>query len=132
MPIGGPLGNDCQGMGLATGFIQGVLPTGRSSLDMVMIRVDNPDGENQLLYRVGFDLGTDELNATWTADFAVPGPVGSETAEIACALFDVSGSGRPDLVVAWIDDLKAKIQFFTKLVSTLPLTVLLLLGLIEW
>jgi hypothetical protein len=102
--MGGPLGNDSQGLGLATGFIHGLLPDGRSSLDMVMMWMDDPSGENQLLYRVGFNLGEDGLTPTWTGNFPVPGHFGNTTEEVACALFDVSGSGGADLIVAWIDN----------------------------
>jgi Matrixin/Putative peptidoglycan binding domain len=106
VPFGGPLGYDTQGMALATGFIGGGLtPAGASALDLVMAWMDNPAGENQVKYRIGFNLDSSGMMpAAISPDLTVPGPWGHETAGLAAAVYDISGSGLPDLVIAWIDD----------------------------
>ncbi len=103
VPAGATIGNDTQGMALATGVIK---PKNNppEPVDLVMAYMDNPGGENQLFYRVALDLATTEPAITWVGEWPVPGPWGSETAEIACTLADINGSGGSDLIVAWIDD----------------------------
>ena len=43
------------------------------------------------------------MTTSWSADVAIPGWWGADTAGLAAALWDLDGSGRLDLVVAWID-----------------------------
>ena len=69
-----------------------------------MAYMDDPDGENQLFYRVALDIAATEPAITWIGEWRVPGPFGATTAEIACTLADINGSGGSDLIVAWIDD----------------------------
>jgi len=76
--------------------------TGRP--DLVVLHVDNPAGENHGVYRVGRDLDA-HGNPTggWSGLKVVPGWFGGETQGAGVAVADVSGSGRPDLVVFHVD-----------------------------
>lgn len=100
LPLGAPLGLDSQGLGLAVGHLDGST-TGK---DLIMVWVDDPGGENNVRYRIARNLDRAGMNGTWGPDVLIPGPWGDETAGLAAALADVSGSGSPDLIVAWIDN----------------------------
>lgn len=116
LPFGGPIGYDTQGLALATGFINGLGAGGTSALDLVVAWMDNPGGENQLKYRIGFNLDASGMNpASISSDLTVDGPWGSETAGLAAAIFDISRSGRPDLILAWIDNPDGENRIYYKI-----------------
>lgn len=116
LPFGGPIGYDTQGLALATGFINGLTAGGTSAPDLVVAWMDNPGGENQVKYRIGFDLDSSGMSpASISPDFTVAGPWGSETAGLAAALYDISGSGRPDLILAWIDNPEGENRIYYKI-----------------
>jgi hypothetical protein len=98
-PIPGWFGGETQGAGMAVADISG---TGRP--DLVVFHVDAPEGENHGYYRIGWDLNADgEPQGGWTAPKPVPGWFGGDTEGAGVAVADISGSGRPDLVVFHID-----------------------------
>lgn len=98
-PIPGWFGGETQGAGLALGDISG---TGRP--DLVVFHVDAPEGENYGYYRIGWDLNPDgDPQGGWTAPKPVPGWFGGDTEGAGVAVADISGDGRPDLVVFHID-----------------------------
>lgn len=89
-----------QGGGLAAGDISG---NGRP--DLVVLLVDAPAGQNAGLYRVGFDLAADgAVTGGWSPWIAVPDWFSSENQGAGLAVGDITGSGRPDLVVFMVDD----------------------------
>ena len=71
--------------------------------DVVVFTVDDAPDQNAGYYRVGWATDDECTVGDWTAWTAVPdwGPWLNEGAGIAVA--DISGSGRPDLVVFMID-----------------------------
>ncbi|MFN2506623.1 MAG: galactose oxidase-like domain-containing protein [Acidimicrobiales bacterium] len=97
--VPGWFGHVTAGGDLATADISG---TGR--LDLVVFHVDNPDGENSGHYRIGWDLNAAGHPAGgWSGVKPVPGWFGWDTSGAGVAVADISGSGRPDLVVFHID-----------------------------
>ena len=71
--------------------------------DVVVLMVDDPPGQNMGYYRVG--LGTDDEGTVgeWTAWTAVPDWTSWANDGAGIAVADVSGNGRPDLVVFMVD-----------------------------
>jgi hypothetical protein len=97
--VPGSLGWETQGADVALADISG---SGR--LDMVVLYVDNPEGENHGYYRIGWDVDSAGNPSSWTGPRAIPGWFGSETSDAGVAVADISGSGRPDLVVFHVDN----------------------------
>lgn len=100
IPVPGWFGWENQGGGIALGDVSG---NGRP--DLVVFHIDNPGGENRGYFRIGRDLDASG-NATggWTGPVLVPGWFGAEDQGGDVALADLSGNGRPDLVVFHIDN----------------------------
>jgi hypothetical protein len=74
-------------------------------LDMVVLQVDNPAGENHAYYRIGRALDSNgNPTAGWSTPMQVPGWFGAEVQGAGIAIFDISGNGRPDLLVFHIDN----------------------------
>jgi hypothetical protein len=71
--------------------------------DLVVFMVDDPPGQNAGYFRIGWGRDDQGTVGGWTAWAAVPdwNPWFTEGAGIAVA--DISGTGRPDLVVFMID-----------------------------
>ena len=98
--IPGWFGAEDQGAGLAIADING---NGRP--DLVVFHVDNPGGENHGYYRIGWNLDTaGNVTGGWSPIRQVPGWFGSEDQGAGIAIADISGNGRPDLVVFHIDN----------------------------
>jgi hypothetical protein len=98
--IQGAFGAENQGAGIAMWDING---SGRP--DMVVFHIDDPAGENVGGYRIGWDLdvSADPLGG-WSQVKTVPGWFGAEDQGAGIAMWDISGSGRPDLVVLHLDN----------------------------
>jgi hypothetical protein len=98
--VPGWFGAEDQGAGIAIADISG---SGRP--DLVVFHVDNPGGENHGYYRIGWDLDTTgKVTGGWSGIKAVPGWFGAEDQGAGIALTDISGNGRPDLVVFHLDN----------------------------
>ncbi|MFF4653021.1 hypothetical protein [Streptomyces sp. NPDC001380] len=72
---------------------------------LVVAHLDSPSGPNQVRYRVGPDLGFDgRPRASWGPADPYAGPVFHEEAKgLGTALADLTGNGRPDLVVLTVE-----------------------------
>ncbi|MEV6812939.1 DUF3892 domain-containing protein [Micromonospora sp. NPDC051296] len=80
------------------------LPLGFLS-NLVVAHVDNPERDNYIHHRVGRDLGFEaEVRGGWSAPVRKPTPIGWETQGLGIAVADVNGSGRPDLILMWVDN----------------------------
>ncbi|HEY0813067.1 MAG TPA: galactose oxidase-like domain-containing protein [Pseudonocardia sp.] len=89
-----------EGMGVATADL-----AGDGSVDCVVLAVDAPPGQNRGVYRVGHGLVADgSLPGGWTPWRDVPDWFMFDNQGAAVAVADVTGDGRPDLVVLAIDN----------------------------
>lgn len=78
---------------------------GNGQADLLNAWAEDPSGANPVYYRVRWNVDpntgqstSETLTKTALAD------IGHATAGLGVALHDVDNSGRPDLVVAWVDD----------------------------
>ncbi|HYF92236.1 MAG TPA: FG-GAP-like repeat-containing protein [Symbiobacteriaceae bacterium] len=99
--VPGPFGPEHQGGDIAVADING---SGRP--DLVVFKLDNPNGENRGYYRVLWDLDSDGkvLPSNWTEWIPVPGWWGAESMGAGIALADISQNGQPDLLIFHIDN----------------------------
>jgi hypothetical protein len=98
--VPGWFGAEDQGADIAITDING---NGRP--DLVVFHIDNPGGENHGYYRIGCDLDRyGNVTAGWTPIKSVPGWFGAEDQGAGIAIADISGNGRPDLVVFHVDN----------------------------
>jgi hypothetical protein len=98
--VPGWFGAEDQGAGIALADVNG-----NGQQDLIVFHVDNPEGENQGYYRVGFNLDNNgDVAGGWSEVKAVPGWFGAEDQGTAIAVGDINGSGRPDLVVFHVDN----------------------------
>ncbi len=73
--------------------------------DLVVFHVDNPAGDNHGYYRIGFNLdASGNVTGGWSPIRLVPGWFGWENQGGGIAVADISGNGRPDLVVFHLDN----------------------------
>ena len=72
-------------------------------LDLVVLRVDDPPGQNAAYWRVGLGTDDDLTIGEWTAWTPVPGWDSWFNEGAGVAVADISGSGRPDLLVFRVD-----------------------------
>jgi len=98
--VPGWFGSEDQGADIAIADISG---NGRP--DLVVFHVDNPGGDNHGYYRVGWNLNASgNVTGGWSPILSVPGWFGWEDQGAGIAIADISGNGRPDLVVFHIDN----------------------------
>jgi hypothetical protein len=101
-------GNRTQGGGVVLGDVNG-----NGSLDLLVMAVDDPDGENEFRYRMGWDL--DEVDGTasgWSDIISiVPEHMAHNHAGGGVSMGDINGNGRPDLVLAAADDRDGRNDF---------------------
>ncbi|RLC77027.1 MAG: hypothetical protein DRI61_12250, partial [Chloroflexi bacterium] len=94
------IGKETQGIGADFYDING-----NGVRDLVVAWMDNPAGENNLRYAIAWDVDEEGEPSGWSSVYKVYGPWwGASTDYIGVAVADVNRNGRPDLVVAWIDD----------------------------
>ena len=73
--------------------------------DMLILRVDSPVGPNRGLYKVGKNLDSDGVpSGVWSDWQEIPGWFSWQNQGAGLAIADLSGNGRPDLLVFMIDN----------------------------
>ncbi|MDP9380198.1 MAG: hypothetical protein M3Q29_08610 [Chloroflexota bacterium] len=79
--------------------------SGNGQPDLAVFHIDNPGGENAGYYRVGWNLNTNgDVTGGWSDVKRIPGWFGAENQGAGLAIADISGNGRPDMVVFHIDN----------------------------
>src|SRR5690242_979705 len=103
---------DNQGAGLALADL-----TGSGRPDLVVFMVDNGPDENRAVYRVGADLDQNAVvkDNAWTRWIDVPDWFSWANQGAGIAVGDVTGSGRPDLVVLGLDSPPGPNQAFYRI-----------------
>jgi hypothetical protein len=99
------VGWEGQGAGVALGQIDA-----DPAPDLVIMAYDNPAGQNNFRYRIGWNLNRDGNPTSqsgvpmtpWSGDIQVDG-VGWEGQGAGCRLIDLDGNGRPELILMAYD-----------------------------
>jgi hypothetical protein len=100
-----------QGAGVAVADV-----TGSGLPDLVVFMVDSGIQANRGLYRIGVDLDQNGVvTGGWMPWIDVPDWFSWENQGAGIAVADVTGSGRPDLVVAAVDNPPGRNQAFYRL-----------------
>ncbi|MEU1204322.1 galactose oxidase-like domain-containing protein [Nocardia sp. NPDC005825] len=99
VPIPDWFSRDNQDCGIAVADL-----SGQGALDIVVLMVDDPAGQNSGNYRVGHALAADGTVGEWGPWLAVPDWWGWENQGAGIAVGDLNGNGRPDLVVFLVDN----------------------------
>ncbi|HXG07219.1 MAG TPA: hypothetical protein VNI77_07840 [Nitrososphaera sp.] len=95
------IGSDQQGADIATGLVNS-----GSVRDYVAAWVENPSGANSIEYSFGWDISSATGAASsWSTSSSISS-IGDETQGVGVALQQINNdaNGRPDLVIAWIDN----------------------------
>jgi|CXWL01.1.fsa_nt_gi hypothetical protein len=97
------IGSETQGVGVALQQINNDV-NGRP--DLVIAWVDNPSGANTVKYRIGWDVSTSGVPASWSADKTMPSSdVGSENQGLGITFVDTPDAGSsPEMFVFWVDN----------------------------
>ncbi|OQP44151.1 hypothetical protein A4H97_33655 [Niastella yeongjuensis] len=99
IPIPGWFGDESSDAGIAIADI-----TGSGRPDLIVLHIDNPGGANQGYFRIGKDMTATGTIASWTSTQPIPGWFGNETQGAGVAIKDVTGNGKPDIIVFHIDN----------------------------
>jgi len=89
--------------GVAGGAIGPAVPR---SPDVLVWWITGPPGARTGQYVIGWQFGVPGPR-TWSAPMAIPGPLPDTTAGLGAALTDINSSGRPDLVLYYIEQTPA-------------------------
>src|SRR5512143_3172882 len=104
-----------QGASLAVAYLDG---TGR--IDLVVLMVDNPPGQNQGFYRVGKNLDTNgNVTGNWGPWMAIPDWFPFENQGAGVAVAALEPGQRPDLIVFMIDNPPGRNQGYYRVGSHL-------------
>jgi hypothetical protein len=71
--------------------------------DLLLMAVDDPDGENQFRYRIGWDVGADGQAASWSSQFEIGG-TGAEADGGGATFAFINDNDIPDLVLMAVDN----------------------------
>lgn len=96
VPIG-TVGSNTQGV--ATGF---AYIDDDNVKDMMIVWVCAEDDE--MYYKIGWDINTSGDASTWGNKRSKPGWMGTETSGVGVAISDIGQDNRPDVVFFWIDN----------------------------
>ena len=81
---------------------------GNANPELVVAWVDNPHGQDNLYYRIGWDLAIDgDAKGSpdwWSGEWTIHNWVGDSTQGAGLDILDISGDGRPDFCFGWIDN----------------------------
>ena len=114
--VPGWFGEENQGAGIAIAGINGNLQP-----DLVVFHLDNPIGENQGYYRIGWDLDANgNVTGGWSDAQVVPGWFGQESQGAGIALADLTGNNQYDLLIFHVDNLPGENQGYSRVVFDLP------------
>ena len=98
--IEGAFGPENQGLGLTLADMDG-----SDHPEMIAAWVRTPHGENEWAYSVGEEMDENAYVGSWAPGQPVAGSVGDSTDFAALASTDlVTKTGKPELVVGWIDN----------------------------
>jgi hypothetical protein len=76
---------------------------GNGKLDLILMNVDDPEGDNSFRYNIGWNLETNGMADSWSS--MIQGPsLGSFDSGGGLAVGDLDKNGRPDLVLVAIDN----------------------------
>ena len=95
---------------------------GDGSLELLVLMVDNPPGQNRGLYRIGRKLNANgNVTGGWTKWFEVPDWFSFENQGAGIAVADLKGNGKHDLLIFQIDGAVDQNQAFYKIASDLDI-----------
>jgi len=98
--VPGWFGTNTAGAGITAGDVNG-----DGNDELFVFHIDDPKGENQGYYRMGWDINLkgNGKAVNWTDPINIPGEYGWWGEGGGIAMGDIDGNGRPDLVVFRID-----------------------------
>ncbi|MGH7491321.1 MAG: M66 family metalloprotease [bacterium] len=92
------MGDEGQGAGVELADLNG---NGRP--EMIVMVYDNPAGQNNLRYRIGWDLNTRGETSNWSRTYIVDG-MGWEGQGLSIVVSNIDADSRPDLIVSVYDN----------------------------
>ena len=104
------MGDEGQGAGVELVDLNG---NGRP--EMIVMVIDNPSGQNNLRYRIGFDLDDRGETTNWGDTQIVDGMGSEESQGLGIAAGNIDADPRPDLVVAIYDNPSGQNNFRYKI-----------------
>ncbi|MBI2345945.1 MAG: DUF4382 domain-containing protein [Deltaproteobacteria bacterium] len=96
--IPGWFGTESQGADIAAADLNG-----NGQPELLVMHIDNPDGENTGYYRVGVDC-TVAGCAQWGNPIQIPGWFGTESQGGGIGVADLNGNGSPEILIMHIDN----------------------------
>ncbi|MFC1977957.1 PKD domain-containing protein [Chloroflexota bacterium] len=101
------IGDETAGGGAAIANING---DNEGRPDLVLMGIDDSEGENVFRYRVGWDLNSSGIANNWSEVIQVEG-IGWETAGGGAAIADINHNGKLDLLLMGIDNPEGANEF---------------------
>lgn len=97
-PIPGWWGDESADGGIAVYDLRG-----NGNLDLLVMHLDHAEGGNRGYYRIGWNIDAAGVVETWSDPIPIDGWFGNDTFTASVALEDLTGNGRPDLMVYFVD-----------------------------